>query len=238
MFNLEKTLNINNIYNRQRDFYLKTIFFSFPIFLFLEILRNQISEINLLQLIPGFYLLLLLTSFVFLIFFSDFIFQMSIQKDQQKKVGTKTREKLIIFIITKLQFFLVSLLTLFFITTIIPSSLESFNTYGEQTLENLWSFDEVLNLESILFLLLLFLSQIPIFFLSTFNTEIAIRNLPEIWKILTLGISIFSGILTPTIDASTQLTFSFATLFLYSLIIFICEKRLQIKNKGNSSLTS
>lgn len=238
MFNLEKTLNINNIYNRQRDLYLKILFFSFPLFLFLEILRNQISEINLLQLVPGFYILLLLTSFLFLIFFSDFIFQISIQRDDNKEIGTKTREKIIGIITTRLQFFFITILLSFFITTIIPSSLESFNSYGEQTLENLWSFDEVLNLESVLFLLLIIISQIPVFFLSTFNTEISIRNLPGIWKALTLGVSILSGILTPTIDAYTQVTFAFATLFLYSLIIFICEKRLQIKNNFSSGLTS
>jgi hypothetical protein len=238
MFNLEKTLKYITNYNSQRDFYLRAFSYSIPLFLFIEFLRNQLSEIDFLQLIPGFYLLLLLSLFIFLIFFSDFFLIYSIESDIKKEIGTKTSNKLIFLIFKKLSFLIFFFVSLFLICVIIPLSLESFNSYGEETLENLWSFDEVLNLETILFFLLIILSQTPIFFLTSCNTEIQIKILPELWKYLTFFICVFSGILTPTIDAYTQLNFCFATLFLYSLIIFISKKRLQIKDKGYYSLNS
>jgi dihydrofolate reductase len=50
--------------------------------------------------------------------------------------------------------FLLSLLLSFFtfalsVITIVPISLDSFNSYGEKTLENIWSFDEVIGLETL-----------------------------------------------------------------------------------------
>jgi hypothetical protein len=58
MFNLDEPLVINNSYFVQRDLYLKAFLYSFGVIIFIEIVRSQIAEIDLLQLIPGFYLIL------------------------------------------------------------------------------------------------------------------------------------------------------------------------------------
>jgi hypothetical protein len=59
MLNLDETLSLNLYYILQRDFYWKAILYSLGVFIFVDILRAQIAEVNLLQLIPGFYLILL-----------------------------------------------------------------------------------------------------------------------------------------------------------------------------------
>jgi len=59
MFNLDEPLVINNSYFVQRDLYLKAFLYSVGVVTFIDFLRNQVSEINLLQLVPGFYLVLL-----------------------------------------------------------------------------------------------------------------------------------------------------------------------------------
>jgi len=72
MFNLDEPLVINNSYFVQRDLYLKAFLYSVGVVTFIDFLRNQVSEINLLQLVPGFYLVLLFFSLILLIFSSDF----------------------------------------------------------------------------------------------------------------------------------------------------------------------
>jgi len=66
MLNLDETLYLTDSYIKQKDFYLKSFLYSFGVLLFVDILRNQVSEVNLLQLVPGFYLILL---FFFHLFF-------------------------------------------------------------------------------------------------------------------------------------------------------------------------
>jgi len=111
-------------------------------------------------------------------------------------------------------------------------SLDSFNSYGEKTLENLWSIDEVLNLETILFTTLLSISQFPVVLLAGLTSEIVINSLPEYWKIISFIIFAVSGLLTPTIDGYTQLSFAFSAFALFFLIISILEKRLNLKLTG------
>ena len=74
MLNLDETLYLTDSYTKQKDFYLKSFLYSFGVLIFVDILRNQVSEVNLLQLIPGFYLILLFFFFLFLVINSDFIF--------------------------------------------------------------------------------------------------------------------------------------------------------------------
>jgi len=69
MLNLDETLELYNDYILQRDAYIKSILYSAGTITFLDIIRQQVPEINLLQLVPGFYLFLLFTSFLFLVFF-------------------------------------------------------------------------------------------------------------------------------------------------------------------------
>jgi Sec-independent protein secretion pathway component TatC len=122
------------------------------------------------------------------------------------------------------------------LNTILPVSLDSFNSYGEKTLENIWSFDEVINLEVTLLTILLVLSQIPLGILFVLSNEKNLLQLPRIWRILTLLIIVISGILTPTIDGYTQLNFSISSFSFYIIIINLLQKRLLLKFRGYSIL--
>jgi len=236
MLNLDEPLLINNCYINQRDLFIKSISYSIGVITFINLLRSQVAEINLLQLIPGFYLILLFFSFILLVFLSDFFVRIPIELDNNKSLGTKTLAKLNFNILIKLSLLLFFVTILITINNIIPVSLDSFDTYGEKTLENIWSFDEVINLEFNLILIIILLSQIPIFTLSGFSNEKIVNFLPEFWKILSFIIFLAAGFLTPTIDGYTQLSFSISAILLYLLIINLIQKRINIKFSGTSSL--
>jgi hypothetical protein len=238
MFNLDDTLEIIVKYTIQRDLSLGIICYSFGVFALLNFLRGQVSEINLLQLIPGFYVLLLFLSLFFLTFFSDLFLKLPSSVDNQKAFGTKTMNRMEANILLKFSFFLFFGCLLIILNSVIPVSLDSFNSYGEKTLESIWSFDEVLNLEIFLVTLLLILSQTPVFFVSSFNSENSINLLPEFWKILSFGAIILAGILTPTIDGYTQLSFAAATISFYGIMINLLKKRIGMKTNSNFFLGS
>jgi hypothetical protein len=67
MLNLDETLSFQENYESQRDYYLRIFLYSISVIVFIDIVRSQVSEINLLQLIPGFYLLLIFGSLFFLL---------------------------------------------------------------------------------------------------------------------------------------------------------------------------
>ena len=92
MLNLDETFELNNTYVVQRDLYLKGFLYSFGVVIFIELIRGQVAEVNLLQLIPGFYLIVLFISFVVILYFSDLLVQVPIQSDNEKIFGTKTIE--------------------------------------------------------------------------------------------------------------------------------------------------
>ena len=106
--------------------------------------------------------------------------------DSTRSLGTKTKNKLETTLLLKFSYFLFFCCLLIIFNTVIPLSLDSFNTYGEKTLENLWSFDEVLTLEITLFIILIMLSQIPVVVCTTFTTEQDVNVFPEFWKSLSL----------------------------------------------------
>jgi hypothetical protein len=237
MLNLDETFELNNTYVVQRDLYLKGFLYSFGVVIFIELIRGQVAEVNLLQLIPGFYLIVLFISFVVILYFSDLLVQVPIQSDNEKIFGTKTIEKAETAISIKLGYLLFYGCLITSLNSVIPLSLDSFNSYGENTLENIWSFDEVITLEIVLLTILLSLCQIPIIFIVSLNNEKEISVLPEYWKTISFVIFIFSGILTPTIDGYTQLSFAFSALSLYLIIIIILTKRLDIKFNSLKSLS-
>jgi hypothetical protein len=237
MLNLDETFELNNTYVVQRDLYLKGFLYSFGVVIFIELIRGQVAEVNLLQLIPGFYLIVLFISFVVILYFSDLLVQVPIQSDNEKIFGTKTIEKAETAISIKLGYLLFYGCLITSLNSVIPLSLDSFNSYGEKTLENIWSFDEVISLEIILLTILLLLCQIPVIFIVSLNNEKEISILPEYWKTLSFIVFIASGILTPTIDGYTQLSFAFSALSLYLIIIIILTKRLDIKFSTFKSLS-
>jgi hypothetical protein len=181
MLNLDETLYLTDSYTKQKDFYLKSFLYSFGVLIFVDILRNQVSEVNLLQLIPGFYLFFLFSTFFFFLIFSNFFVDIPSFLDRKKIFGTKTIVKLNVSLN-----FLLSLLLSFFtfalsVITIVPISLDSFNSYGEKTLENIWSFDEVIGLETLLNSALFFFSQLPLILLFFFTTQRDFIFLQKLW---------------------------------------------------------
>lgn len=238
MLNLDETLITTSSYIKQRDLFLKSFVFSFGVIIFVDILRAQVAEVNLLQLIPGFYLILLFISFLYLVFFSNLLNYLPFINDNTRSLGTKTKNKLETTILLKFSYFLFFCCLLIIFNTVIPLSLDSFNTYGEKTLENLWSFDEVLTLEITLFIILVMLSQIPVVIGTTFTTEQDVNVFPEFWKSLSLIVFLAAGLLTPTIDGYTQLSFAIAALSLYLIVINVTEKKVDIKFSGTSILGS
>jgi hypothetical protein len=238
MLNLDETLSFQTDYEVQRDYYIKIFLYSICVIIFIDILRSQVAEINLLQLVPGFYLFLLFSSLLILSISSNFLIFFPTTIDAKKDAGTKTINKIQLTTILRLSFFF--LYTILFITlnTIIPLSLDSFNIYSENSLENVWSFDEVINLEIILLILLLILSQVPVILISYLTTENNLNKLPEIWRLVILLSIVIAGIITPTIDGYTQFGFSFSSIALYLMIINIIEKRVNIKFIGFNSINS
>lgn len=237
MLNLEETLSSNSDYTTQRDLYWKGFLYSFSIVVFIDSIRSQVAEINLLQLIPGFYLVLLFSSLIFVIFTSDLFFRIPFEIDNKKEFGTKTPRKIQFSILLRFSFFFTSIILAIALNAIIPLSLDSFNYFGENTLENTWSFDEVINLELLLVFLLLILVQFPIAIISYLTTEKDANRLPEAWKILIILSIVVAGIVTPTIDGYTQFSFALSAIIFYLIIINIIEKRINVKFCGLNALT-
>jgi hypothetical protein len=226
MLNLDETLVTTLSYSKQRDLFLKSFVFSFAVIIFVDILRAQVAEVNLLQLIPGFYLILLFISFLYLVFFSNLLNYLPFINDSMRSLGTKTKNKLETTLLLKFSYFLFFCCLLIIFNTVIPLSLDSFNNYGEKTLE------------ITLFIILVILSQIPVVVGTTFTTEQDVNVFPEFWKSLSLIIFLAAGLLTPTIDGYTQLSFAAAALSLYLIVINVTEKKVNIKFSGTSILGS
>jgi hypothetical protein len=238
MLNLDETLELLTDYNIQRDLFLKCFLYSVGVIVIIDIVRQQLPEINLLQLIPGYYLFLLFSTFLILIFLSNFSIRLPFFIETKKSFGTKTINKLSLITNFKNGFNFLFLTLICSLTTVIPISLDSFNFYGEKTLENIWSIDEVVNLEIILVIILIILSQLPTLLLIILggSGNSAISILQKYWKIISFSTFVISGFLTPTIDGYTQLSFSGFTLSFYLLVIISSLKRSITKINGNITL--
>ena len=229
MFALDDTFLSEIFYVIQTDFYMKGIVYFTGVILFFEILRSQISEVDILQLIPGIYFLLFFVSFLLLIFSSDLLFRLPIEIDNLKSYGTKVTSKVEMNILLKISFLLFFSLLIAVLNTVIPLSLDSFNSSGEKTLENTWSLDEVLSIEIILGVILIIISQIPLFFIINFNTQKVITILSQFWKILVFAITLIAGFLTPTLDGYTQISFALSSFSFYLFIVNFLQKRMLLK---------
>ena len=229
MFALDDTFLSEIFYVIQTDFYMKGSVYFTGVIHFFEILRSQISEVDILQLIPGIYFLLFFVSFLLLIFSSDLLFRLPIEIDNLKSYGTKVTSKVEINILLKISFLLFFSLLIAVLNTVIPLSLDSFNSSGEKTLENTWSLDEVLSIEIILGVILIIISQIPLFFIINFNTQKVIAILSQFWKILVFAITLIAGLLTPTLDGYTQISFALSSFSFYLFIVNFLQKRMLLK---------
>ena len=155
------------------------------------------------------------------------------EADNRRTIGTKTNERGVSLILTEVSFSLVILTSFLIVNSILPLSFDCFNSYGEKTIENYWSFDEVINLEFILLSNLLFLSQLPLVIFTSFNSEKKIMGEPDSWRVIAFGSLIIAGIVTPTIDGSTQLSFAASTFIFYLFAITSAQKRLTVRFEGS-----
>jgi len=236
MLNLDIPMQINIFYNDQRDTYIRAVCYAPAIIPFINIIRRQVSEVNLLQLVPGFYLLLLYIAFLLLIISSTFFVRFAFNTDSLKAAGTKVIFRLETIRFRRLNISLLINTLIASFLSIIPLSLDSFNTYGEKTLENIWSLDEVLGLEIILLITMSLISQVPVYSISFFDSDKRLNSLPKIWKKFSFFVFVLAGFLTPTIDGYTQLGFASAGIFLYLFLINLLQKRRETKFIGTSIL--
>jgi hypothetical protein len=236
MLNLDETFDLLEDYNTQRDLIFRSFLYSIGVIIIVEMLRSQLPEVDFIQLIPGFYLVFLFSTFLFLLSISTIFFTLPYKIDSDKGFGTRIPAKVNIFISLNLGV-LLCLFTFYLSTlTTIPLSLDSFNSYGEKTLENIWSFDEVIGLESFLGFILVILSQIPIFALTVLKSQKDLTNLQKFWRAISLGTFILAGMATPTIDGYTHLSFSGFGLSFYGLIIILLYRRIIIRFNGSMTL--
>lgn len=232
MMNVDEALSSYRYYRKQKDNLIRYVLYSVVVFIYIDAIREQISEINLLQLIPGIYLVLLFTSFVFLIIGSEFLVNNIYDIDLINLSGTKTSERTINKIIFKTRTILYLLVLALTLNSVLPLSLDSFISYGENEIENLWSFDEVINLEFLLLTFLVLLSQSPILGFSKSNSEKFLLILPKYWKPVSFIIFLFAAFITPTIDGYTQFLFSICAIALCLFVVTSTKERVGLNDQG------
>nr|YP_009545338.1 Sec-independent translocase component C [Mallomonas splendens]AYO28492.1 Sec-independent translocase component C [Mallomonas splendens] len=206
--------------------FFRLVSFSISILFVLNILRQQVSEISLLQLVPGFYIGLIFFLFVLCFSFTEWFFNQIIQYDNQKGWGTKTADKMFYHGRMKFRIFLFIGGSFFLVTTLLPISLDSFSSFGfgEKTVENLWSFEDLNAVETVLSFVSTFLFQIPFFFtLSTYSLSNS-KFFLSYFKNYSFFVCLFAGIITPTVDIPTQLNFIFIGIGLYLVIFSMVQK--------------
>jgi hypothetical protein len=229
MFNLEETFELNNYYNTQNDFFFKSIFYFAATFILIELIRNQIPEIKLLQLFPGLNFFLLFLALIFFVSTSLYLLKIPIKIEITINSGSKGLIKIYQSLAAVYSLFFFFFLIILNLNTVIPITLDSFSSYEENTLENLWSFPDIASLESFLILILTILSQLPIFISFYLKTEKDLSIFPNFWRLITLSIVTLSGFLTPTIDGYTQLCFSASAFSVFLGLLWLLKKRLNIQ---------
>ena len=224
MLNVTETLENYKLYKSQNDFLLKIILLMVGVFSVIDEFRAQVSEVSLLQLMPGLYIGVIFSSYLFLLF-SFYVFsRLPFSNDSQKIRGTKTVFRL------ECKIELKSILTLFLIgiycmfQTILPISLDSFDSYGEKNIESIWSYNEFIDIETSLLTLLAIILQIPLVITSPNYCEKEIQLFPFYLKNYIFIVCILAGVLTPTVDALTQSGFIFVGISLYILMNSIIKK--------------
>ena len=236
MFNIEKSLKNSNFYFQNFPVFSEFVFQLISVFIILEFLRQELPEIKLLQLIPGYYFFLLFILIIGFFLFNIFFNFWPVFLDSRKFLGTKSIFKSQYSIFTKFFYFFA--FTIFFtsLNSLIPGQFDSFYNYTEKNFENLWSFEDFLNLQSLLVLFLLLISQSPIISFYAINNNVKIVKLSNNLKIFVFVILLFSGILTPTADIISQLIFSLFAIFFYLISLYFLSKRVYIKYLSLSNL--
>lgn len=236
MFNIEKSLKNSNFYFQNFPIFSEFIFQLVGVFVILEFLRQELPEIKLLQLIPGYYFFLLFILIVSFFLFNTFFSLWPSFLDSKKFLGTKTILKSQYSILGKFFYFFAFVIFFTTLNSLIPGQFDSFYNYTEKSFENLWSFEDFLNLQSLLVFVLLIISQSPILTFYLINNNIKIFKLSNSLKFFLFFILLISGVLTPTADVISQLIFSFFAVFFYLISLHFLSKRIYIKYLSLSNL--
>lgn len=232
MLNLEENLCYHDPYDIQKDWIFRGLGYVMVCGILLDFLRNQIPEVNLLQLIPGVLFFLLLLTFFLTIFLSSFIFFIPLKNDIRRDCGVKNVGKILLVLALRIAILFFFFIWAFNYNVVIPISLDYFDSSGEKDLEQLWSFDQVLSFQTIFLNLLTFFSQLPVIGQFYFLTEKDFNLFPKYWKEIVFFFIFISGLLTPTMDGSTQLAFFSSIFILYLSFLTFLKKRANFKNQG------
>jgi hypothetical protein len=165
MLNLEETLSLNLSYSSQNDFYLKGFLYSGGVIVFVEILRCQVAEVNLITISSW---VLFAFTFYFFSLILIFLFKpLYLFSTRNRKIKRNTEQKQLLvhnhFILLKNSLFVFSFIILLVLNIVFPLSLDSFYSYGQKDLENIWSLNEVLGLETTLLFFFKYLISISDF---------------------------------------------------------------------------
>ncbi len=229
MFNLLSSLKKSDLYNSSFSFFSQGFFQICNVFIIVKLIRNQVPEIRFLQLIPGYYLILLFLFILLFFLFTNFFTFFPSLLDNQKTLGSKILNKNFYFINNKFLYFF--FIFSFFASTnyILPNSLDAFYAYSEKTLENFWSFNDLLKIEFFLLLSLNLISQLPLFSYYFISNEIKIFKFLKYFKFSIFFILLLSGFLTPTVDLYSQILFIIFSMLIYGISIHFLIKRIFIK---------
>lgn len=224
MLNLPETLSISLPYPYQNSGFIKFFGFFIGGVKFLDFIRFQVSEITLLQLIPGVYFSLLFVSYGSLLFFSFTLIKLIRENDWVKKGGTRLVVRFFVrkIIFLSSQYVLGAIFLLFNI--IIPLSFESFSLFATATFANLWELNEFYNLESSLGTYIYLLSQFPLFAIGPEYSPIDFSFSKLFTRDFLFTITVIAGLFTPTLDVTTQTNFILMGVGFYLIISSLLQK--------------
>jgi len=225
MLNVKETRYLFFLYKKQKDFLIRTPFFLFTSIIFLESIRGYAPDVELLINTPATYVFCFLVVFLILMFFSSFLNELSLFVDAKKVRGVKRIDKLLRKQRLK-SFFLLTFTGLYIIILIIlPCSLDSITTViSQQTNKNYLSFEQIGSIEIGLFINSLFYFQLPSFVICPGYSEIQYDSFIYYYKEYSFVVSFLAGIITPTVDVPTQLTFIVLGNFFYFYVILSIKK--------------
>ncbi len=237
MFNIAKSLEISTFYNQNFSIFSKLIFQLILAFIALEFIRQELAEIKFLQLIPGYYFLLIFFFIIIYFLINSFFTFFPSFLDSKTFLATKSIKKSHYFLFSKFFYFAAFIVLFTSLNSLIPGQFDTFYNYSENTFENFWSFEEFLNFQCILLLILLIISQLAILIFYLLNNHIKSLKLLESFKFSLFAILFLSGVITPSVDLISQIIFSFFAIFFYLFTIHFLLKRISIKYLTLSNLT-
>ena len=222
----------------QYQYNVKILFYLFGVFTFVAILREQVSEVRVLQVVPGLYLFYLFCAFAFLLSCSNWMNRYILYSDVPSyQCGIMSKLKWERKITVRLNFFFFLLILGLTLSFVVPIGLESFRTPERKTIDGSWNYGQILWLENFLTFVLSVLSQLPIFFLAFFFNEEEIERIPKLWRKISFFVLVGAGVLTPTVDIASQLSFAITVMCLYLLVLEFNLKRSLIKGNIHSIFT-